>query len=170
MLVLRYRTVWAGSSDSKSEVTAKDKLSDRSTATRPARRPPSRRCSPEITCPSSTRHPNGMGEARVTAGWVAQGMAWAWVAIRAAVAHTGSPPARSGCRSKKSTRPSRAAKKISFSTTTHLQEGRAHMGHRADARGSMGWQRGEVAIIYRQKLPSSAFFGVGGATPGFFVV
>ena len=41
------------------------------------------------------------------------------------------------------------------------------MGHRADARGSMGWQRGEVAIIYRQKLPSSAFFGVGGATPGF---
>ena len=44
------------------------------------------------------------------------------------------------------------------------------MGHRADARGSMGWQRGEVAIIYRQKLPSSAFFGVGGATPALFVV
>ena len=40
------------------------------------------------------------------------------------------------------------------------------MGHRADARGSMGWQHGEVAIIYRQKLPSSAFFGVGGAQPG----
>ena len=75
MLVLRYRTVLAGSSDSKSEVTAKDKLSDRSTATRPARRPPSRRCSPEITCPSSTRHPKRMGEAWVTAGWVAQGMA-----------------------------------------------------------------------------------------------
>ena len=34
------------------------------------------------------------------------------------------------------------------------------MGHRADARGSMGWQRREVAIIYRQMLPSSAFFAL----------
>ena len=34
------------------------------------------------------RHPNRMGEAWVPAGWVAGGMAYAWLAIRAAVAHT----------------------------------------------------------------------------------
>ena len=41
------------------------------------------------------------------------------------------------------------------------------MGHMADARGATHRQPREAVTIYRQMLPSSAFFGVGGATPGF---
>ena len=44
------------------------------------------------------------------------------------------------------------------------------MGHRADARGSMGWQRGEVAIITVKCCllrPSSPFSPAISATPAF---
>ena len=82
------------------------------------------------------------------------------MAIRAAVAHTGSPPVRSGSSSQKSPRPSATAKKICLSTTDNLREGRAHVGHRAKDRGSMGRRAMAAAIIYRQMLPSSAFFAL----------
>ena len=46
------------------------------------------------------------------------------------------------------------------------------MGHRADARGSMGWQRGEVAIITGKDafLFFGLLFRLISATPAFFVV